>query len=162
MRVVWHIVVVVALLGAFVALPFFSSVNVKALESGDFNAVSSATAAVDAPDGHYTILINADRHTDKEVLADWMAFFSGEDVPLIMEDISCVAIESDPAGIEMAKSLQSRLPENRMTLRLENGVLALSKAEVGKFDTMVMSDDVADLFEATTLNDNPNVVVIHR
>ena len=162
MKVVWHIVAIVVLLGVFVALPFLSSINMEALRAGETDAVSSATAAIDAPGGSDTIFINTDEHPDKEVLADWETFFSGEDAPLIMEDITCVAVKSDPEGIEMAKSLQSRLPENRMTLRLEDGVLALSKAEAGKFDTMVMSEETANIFEAETLYDNPNVVVIHR
>jgi len=162
MRVFAHIATVVALLLAFVGLPaWLGGVNVSALLPG-VDAVSAATAIQDAPSGSYTILINRDLHTNDEVLGHWLDFLAGKDVPLIMEDVSCVALEGDVAGIEMANSLASRLPANQMKVRVENGVLVLSKAEVGRFDIMVMSDETAEAFGASTTYDLPFVEVVHR
>lgn len=162
MRVFAHIATVVALLLAFVGVPAWQGhVNVAALLSSAEDA-GAATDIHDVPSGSYTILVNRDLHTNAEVLGYWLDFLTGKDVPLITEDVSCVALEGDVAGIEMAYSLASRLPTNQMKVRVENGVLALSKAEVGRFDIMVMSDEMADAFGASTTYDLPFVEVVHR
>lgn len=158
-----HIVTVVALLVAFVAVPAWrAGVDVGALLSGTSDLVSSATTIQEAPSGTYTILINHDRHTDDETYAHWLDFLAGNDVPLIMEDVSCVAFAGDAPGIEMANSLASRLPANQMRVRVEDGTLALSKAEVGRFDIIVISDEAAQRYGASTLANKPFVGVVHR
>ena len=161
-KVGWHILTVGILAAVFLAIPLGSSGAFSALAGGGVDAVSSATTILAAPSAHCTIYINPGEHPDKSVLADWETFFSGKDAPLIMEDISCVALEGDATGIEMAQSLQSRLPENRMKLRIEQGVLALSKAEAGRYDTMVISDDMAAALGADAFMGGSDAVVIHR
>ena len=48
----------------------------------------------------------------------------------------------------MARSFQSILPENQMKIRTENVILMLSKAESGRFDVIVMSKELADVYDA--------------
>ena len=40
------------------------------------------------------------------------------------------------------KSFQSRLPENQMSVRLEDITLMLSKAQYGRFDVILMSREI--------------------
>ena len=163
MRVAGHIGTVVALLLAFFAVPaWLGGVNVAALAAGGTDLVSSATVIQEAPSGTFTIFVNRDYHTDESVLALWRDFLAGRDVPLIMEDVSCVAVEGDAAGIDMANSLASRLPANQMKVRVENGVLALSKAEAGRFDMLVMSDEAAARFDAQALDRMSNGEGVRR
>ena len=162
MKAILHIVTIGALGMLLLAVPLLANVYVDALVTGWVDVVSEATEIQETPDTGYTVFINADLHPDAKVLADWETFFSGEDAPLIMEDISCRVIEGDEIGMDVAWSLQSRLPANRMRIRAEEGVLAFSKAEAGWFDVMVVSDECAEMYCAFTLEDNENIVVVHR
>lgn len=161
MKVLGHIAVIAVLLLALVGAPAAYYGDFSKLLSPDLDTTSAATAIQDAPSGHYTIAINRDRHASS-VLPDWVSFFSGEDAPLIMEDIACVALAGDLSGIEMAQSLQSRLPENQMKLRVEDAILALSKAESGNFDALVISDEAASAYGASSLYKLDFVEVINR
>ena len=144
-------------------MPGSACVDVGSLAGTGVDVVSSASAIQAAPDGQFYILINRDRHPDEEVLADWVVFFEDrEAAPLIMEDISAVVCEGDEAGLEMATSLQSRLAENQMTLRVEQAVLATSKVRAGLFDAMVVSEAVLDAYEMGDVCDQADVVVIER
>lgn len=163
MRALSHIACIGALLLAFFGVPcWLGGVNVAALLPGAADLVSSATTIQEAPSGHYTIFVNTDLHTDAEVLELWKHFLAGEDVPLIMEDVTCVTATGDAAGIEMAQSLASRLPANQMRVYTEDGVLVMSKAEVGRFDIMVLSDEMAKSLDTSKLEANPRVEVVHR
>jgi hypothetical protein len=62
----------------------------------------------------------------------------------------------------MAQRLASRLPANQMKVRAEDGILMVSKAEVGRFDIMVLSDETAAALDVTELASDPNVEVVHR
>ena len=165
MRVFAHIATIVVLLGVLGGIPLAVYGNIPKIlgvATGQTDTVSAATTIQEAPSGHFTIVINRDLHTDKKVLGDWETFLSGKDAPLIMEDVSCVAMNGDSAGIEMAGQLQSRLPENQMKLQIVDPVLALSKAENGIFDILVMSDEMALAFGASSLEALPFADVIHR
>ena len=163
MRVFGHIACICALVLAFFGVPcWLGGVNLTALVSGSTDLVSSATAIQEAPSGHYTIFVNKNLHTDEEVLGLWKDFFAGKDVPLIMEDVTCVTANGDTAGIEMAQSLASRLPANQMKVRTEDGTLAISKAEVGRFDIMVLSSETAASLDTTSLERDSNVEVVYR
>ena len=164
MRLIPHIATMAIAAAVLLVVPFAAFANVDAMAGklSGVDTVSSATAIQDAPSGKYTILINRDKHANAEVLADWVTFFSGEDALLIMEDIDCMALAGDPGGIEMAESLMSRLPENQMKLTVSDPVLALSKADAGMFDAIVMSDEVADAMSAGTVSANQNVEVVRR
>ena len=165
MRAFAHIATIAVLLGVFLGVPlglFGNVAKITAFAEGQVDAVSGATEILEEPSGHFTVLINSDLHTDAEVLGNWETFLAGDPAPLIMEDVTCVAVEGDAAGIELAQQLQSRLPANQMKVRIEQGVLAMSKAEAGRFDIMVLSDEMAAALGASTLYGLPFVDVIHR
>lgn len=107
------------------------------------DAVSKATTIIDAPSGSFVVLLNEKKHEARQTADDWEAFFRGES-PLLMEDIVCDVIQSDPSGYEMADSYRSRLPENQMTIRQGEALLVVSRAEQGLCDVVVMSKETAD------------------
>ena len=128
------------------------------------DAVSSATAQpVSAGDmsGKYIVFINRGLHDKAGTTGDWEQFFSfTDDVPLIMEDITCKVAQLDSEGLDTARKYQARLPENQMKIEQEAGVMLLSKAELGRFDVMIMSEAAAKSYSAQTLYDKENILTI--
>lgn len=154
-NVLKHIVIVVTGVFLIVGLPFLCTDYFRAWASGDVDAITSATVVLDKPSGNYVVFINAAMHTDEDALEDWLTFFSGGDILYIWEDVSCSVASGDTAGIEMAQSLQSQLPENQMTILQENPTLLASRMDNGKYDIVVMSQEFADSYgvEATATDD---------
>ena len=128
------------------------------------DAVSSATAqSVSAGDmsGKCMVFINRELHDKAGTTGDWEKFFSfSDDVPLIMEDITCKVAQLDSEGLDTARKYQARLPENQMKIEQEAGVMLLSKAELGRFDVMIMSEAAAKSYSAQTLYDKENILTI--
>ena len=128
------------------------------------DAVSSATAKpVSAGDmsGKYMVFINRELHDKAGTTGDWEKFFSfSDDVPLIMEDITCKVAQLDSEGLDTARKYQARLPENQMIIEQEAGVMLLSKAELGRFDVIIMSEAAAKSYSAQTLYDRGNILTI--
>ena len=128
------------------------------------DAVSSATAQpVSAGDmsGKYIVFINRGLHDKAGTTGDWEKFFSfTDDVPLIMEDITCKVAQLDSEGLDTARKYQARLPENQMKIEQEAGVMLLSKAELDRFDVMIMSEAAAKSYSAQTLYDKENILTI--
>ncbi len=151
MRALRHTAVVGVTLLMLLGLPFFTSSTFRRLISSDPDAVSSATAIVDAPSGDYLVLINRSRHTNPENLAVWQDFFAGREIPFIFEDLVCGTASGDMGGIEMARSYQSRLPENQMKLEQVDPVLLMSKADAGRFDVIVLSAEAAEKYGAESV-----------
>lgn len=145
MNVIRHAAVVLAALLLLAGVPTWRTGYFQRKLSG-VDAVSSASVILDQPSGAYTVLINRDLHRDAENLKTWEAFFSGEEIGFLFEDISCAVADTDAAGLELAKSFQSRLPENQMKIRLEDSTLMLSKAQHGRFDVILMS---REMYEAS-------------
>ena len=143
-----HAVTVLAALLLLVGVPAYRTGYFQAKLSGT-DAVSSATVIIDQPSGAYVVLINPDRHPNRENLAVWEDFFRGEEIGFLFEDLSCVVADSDAGGLELARSFQSRLPENQMTIRLEDVTLMLSKARHGRYDVMLMSREFYDAWGAS-------------
>ena len=141
MKVIRHAGVVIAALLLLAGVPVCRTGYFQNRLSG-VDAVSSATMIIDQPSGAYVVLINRNLHPDAEKLATWETFFSGEEIGFLFEDISCTVADSDAAGLELAKSFQSRLPENQMSVRLEDITLMLSKAQHGRFDVILMSREI--------------------
>jgi len=161
-RIVLHIVTVVgALVASLLMGGFVAGVDYNTLFK-PVDLVTSATEMIDAPSGDFDIFINRRIHTDPEVLGHWVEFFKGNDVPLIMEDVSCTVSTGDMAGLEMAESLASRLPANQMKIRVENGTIAISKAEYGRFDVIVLSAETADALDVSKLSQDEYVEVVLR
>lgn len=125
------------------------------------DAVTGASTIItaDQVSGNYVALLNKDLHDKAGTTGDWTAFLNGES-PLIMEDIRCTVIEGDAGGLEMAKSFQSRLPENQMVITTQPGSIAVPKAEHGVFDLMILSEEAAEAFRISSISQNPNVVTV--
>ena len=121
------------------------------LDGDSPDAVSSATAqTVSAGDmeGKWVVRL----HDQADTTADWQKFFTFSDnVPLIMEDIICKVAEGDASGLETAKKYQARLPENQMKIVQEAGAMLVSKAELMRFDVIILSEAAADSYSAQTL-----------
>ncbi|MBQ7371635.1 MAG: hypothetical protein IJW67_07105 [Blautia sp.] len=164
MKGIRHMLWIVGLLTVFLVIPCFAFTDIPALAvnrlSGNVDGISSSSIVLDAPSGHYVVLINTDRHTDKETLDLWLDFFAGKEIPIIFEDISCVVAQQDAPGMEMAIACQSRLPENQMTIRQEDGLMMVSKAEEGGFDILILSEEIADVYSVSTLYEKENVKVV--
>ncbi|MBR1591562.1 MAG: hypothetical protein IJ666_00915 [Ruminococcus sp.] len=161
MKTIRHIIVITA--GTFILLgvPFLTSDYFRGILNGGTDAVSGASVTVDKPSGEYDVIINLDKHTDSENLSLWRDFFSGEDVSFIFEDIKCTSAKGDAGGIQLAENYMTRLPENQMILKTEDPTLMLSKAEYGKFDVIVISREIADIYKASSVYDMDNIEVIH-
>ncbi|MBR1739478.1 MAG: hypothetical protein IJ737_04210 [Ruminococcus sp.] len=161
MKILKHIVIVFVSLFLLLGVPYMTTPHFKALMSGEEpDAVTSASRALDKPSGEYVVLINKDRRKNEDTLKFWEDFFSGEEVGFVFEDIECRVPEGDTAGLKMAESFMSRLPENQMKVKSEDGMMLLSKAEYGMFDIIIMSAETADGFTASTLYDNEGVEAI--
>lgn len=159
MKLPGHIAAVAGALLLTVGLPVLRSDAVRTKLRGT-DAVSSASVIPPQPEGEYLVLINRDLHTDAETLALWQDFFTGDDSPIIFEDISCGTASGDAGGQQMADNFRARLPENQMRVRTEDGTLLLSKAEHGRFDVIILSADAADRYAAETLSALQNVETI--
>ena len=143
-KIVRSVLIIAAALAVLLGLPGLYFAGRSGLLSGA-DAVSSASLEIpDQPSGEYLVLINRDLH--RETLGDWKAFFTEAPVGVIMEDISCLTAKGDRGGSELAERYRLRLPENQMTLRSEDPTLLVSKAEYGRFDIIILSAEMADLF----------------
>lgn len=164
MRRALHIAAVIAALFLLLGVPCLGSPAFKALISGDTDAVSGATVALDQPSGEYVVFINTSLHTDETALTAWQEFFEtgeSDDIYNVFEDISCTVASNDPGGLEMARSFMSRLPENQMKVRTEDVTLMLSKAESGRFDVIVMSKELAEACSAERIPDKTQAELIY-
>lgn len=154
------------------SVALFGAIVIGVLTAGGYinwnsdspDAVSSATAqSVSAEDmsGKYVVFINRELHDKAGTTGDWEKFFSfSGDVPLIMEDITCKVAELDSEGLDTAKKYQARLPENQMKIEKEAGVMLLSKAELGRFDVLILSESAAKAYSAETLYGKDNILSI--
>ena len=159
MKIVRHICVITAALLLTAVFPLWHSGFFSRI-AGGADAVSSPTVVIDQPSGAYVVAINPALHTDSEKTETWKKFFHGDEIDYIFEDLSCVTAATDPAGFEMAKSFQSRLPENQMKLRTEDTTLMLSKASYGRYDVIVMSREFYDATGARSyLSERENLIL---
>ena len=158
-KAVRHIAVVVLALSLTLGIPVAMSVDISALFSAkeQADAVSSATMPLpEQPSGEFVVLLNRQKHTD--TIAQWQLFFSGGDAGVIMSDVDCRVAQSDTSAMQLARRYQLRLPENQMQLKAENGLLLISKAEVGLFDAIVMSKEMAERYQVATLSQQPDIL----
>jgi hypothetical protein len=162
-RLIGHIVSALMTVVILMGLPLMLSGNIGVLFGNKTDAVTSATKAVDKPSGEYVVFINTSLHTDETALRSWKAFFENGDTDGIInvfEDISCTVASGDEGGLEMAESFMSRLPENQMKVRKEDGTLMISKAENGRFDVIVMSKETAETMSAERIPEMTQAVML--
>lgn len=150
MKIIRHIIITLALLLITLTAPVILIIKSN-VASGKTDAVTSATVIIMQPTGEYVVLINKDLHTNEDNLKVWETFFTGGEIDFLFEDISCIVSDSDSAGLEIARSFQSRLPENQMILRTEDGALMLSKISGGYFDVAIMSAEFYDAYHVAEI-----------
>ncbi len=154
-----HIAVVLIALFLFLMLPVMHYVDVGAYLSGDLDAVSRASDEIpERPEGELIVLINKEKHG--KYLEEWNNFFLEQDVGVIMEDIHCLVMTSDPAGVQLAERYQARLAENQMTIRKENPVLVSSMGEEGMFDMIILSREASEDFGFSDFGENILVIEV--
>ncbi len=158
-RVFSHIIIIAVALILILGIPLLKNGRAVFGQKGP-DAASAASETLAQPSGEFIVIINKERHADPEALAAWQDFFAGKEIGILFEDIVCTVPKGDPVSMEMARSFQSRLPENQMTVKEEDGVMMLSKAEYGKYDILILSKEMADLFTAQTLKADPDTIWI--
>ena len=159
-RVLGHRIADILLVLLIFSIPLHRAGFPAKLFTNRVDAVTSASVILEKPSGEYIVVINQSFHPDKEKLYAWRDFFEGREIPVIFEDISCVVGASDSTGYEMARSFQSRLPENQMGIRTENPALMLSKADYGRFDVLLLSKEAANAYDFSELYDEDGYIII--
>lgn len=159
MRILKHLLIVGACLYVLLGLPFM--LLYPGAGQKDPDAVTSASVILEKPSGEYIVFINKGRRKDEETLKTWEKFFNGQEISYVFEDIVCCVADGDAAAARMAASFQSRLPENQMKIRREDGTLMLSKAEHGIYDILIMSREAAELYNVDKLSKRKDVLVCH-
>ena len=161
MRRLLHFAADLVILLVLLGTPMLCTDTGRAVLSGQPDAVSSASVITAQPSGNYVVLMNTDRHPDKDNLALWEQFFTGDEAPVIFEDIRCLTAVSDCGGRDMAESCRSRLPENQMTVQAIDTTLLFSKAEYGLFDCIILSQEAADAGAVSALSAHRNILMLH-
>lgn len=158
-KILKHFGIIAASLVLLLGVPLVCTGKAGSLFSGDLDAVSSASIILDQPSGNYIILINRELHQDEDNLDQWITFFSGGEILYIFEDISCSVANADLSGLELAKSFQSKLPENQMQVITEDATLLMSRADEGLYDIIIMSAEFAETYSAQTAYGDDDEVV---
>lgn len=159
MKILRHTITVLLVLLLLAGVPVYATGYVQKMLS-DKDTVSSATTIIEQPSGAYVVLINRDKHPSAENLAVWESFFSGEEIDYLFEDITCLVALEDSVGLELAASMQSRLPENQMKIEQEEAFIMLSKIDYGRYDVMLFSRDFYDLLgmDSSFLSDTDDLI----
>ena len=157
-KVFLHIIIVLAGVFVLLGIPFFSTEFFRNMISGT-DATTSASVVLEAPSGEFVVMINDSLHEDTSAV--WADFFMGSDYQNLFEDIDCWVAQGDTAAYELAKSYASKLPENQMTVKVENALFMLSRADAGSFDVIIMSQEYAKSYDASTVyKDNVTVLTV--
>lgn len=144
-RIIRHFIFIAAALMVCLGIPGLYYYRTGTLFHAGIDAVSAATAEIpDQPSGQFVVLLNTEKHPLTE--AEWTAFFSEQDVDVIMEDIRCFVSRDDAAGIELAERYRARLAENQMKIRSEDGTLIASRAGHSLFDVIILSKESAEQY----------------
>mgnify|MGYP007070019743 CR=1 FL=1 len=152
-----HIAADILIVFLLIGVPVLRYCDIKV--SGNYDAVSSASVVLpDSPSGEFLIFINKDYHED--TYAQWEDFFTGENMSVIFDDVSCLVPKSDKTGIEFANRYMAILPENQMSVRMEDSTLIASKITEGYLDIVIMSEEMADILKTDDTSVPDNIVVI--
>ena len=147
MKVLGHILAVSLSLFLLLGLPLLHFWSAGRLAISP-DAVSSATIDLpDTPSGEYVVYVNRQKHPG--TLDQWRAFFSEEDYGVLLEDVHCLIVDGDATGDQLARRYQARLVKDQMTLRRENGVLVASRLDSGRYDLVILSAEMAEVWKMT-------------
>ncbi len=154
----FHVLVTMVLTAVIVVVPVMLHIG-EIMGNGQADVVSGASMKLpEKPSGEYIVIVNRSLHEDS--LEDWKTFFTGKDLPVIFDDISCIVSQADSGGMQMAQRYQAQLPENQMKLRTEDLTLLVSKAESGYIDAAVFSKEIAQAMKLSTEKCSEKSVVI--
>ena len=159
-KILEHFCVIAAGLLVLFGIPLIRySDRLIALLGKDPDAVTGATMLIpDQPSGEFVVLLNRQKHA--ETLAEWTDFFLEKPVDVIFEDLDCIVIDADVSGIQLAERYQARLAENQMMISRQNGLLAVSKAQWGDYDVLILSKEFADVYTLSTVCEREETMVI--
>ena len=149
-RMLRHILADLGVVALVLGVPFFTSDWFRAKVTGA-DAVSGATTVIEAPSGDYLVLLNS---AALEEDAFWETFFVGDEVGYCFEDITCMIGSGDTGAADMAASFCSRLPEDQMRVRIEDITLMLSRADSGRFQVILLSQEMAERTGALSAVEN--------
>ena len=159
-RAATHAGIILLSLFCLYGIPFLNTSYFRRFAAGELDAVSAATTILDAPSGRYLVLINESVRLPDDRIEDWEKFFRGEETDLLFDDVTLSVASGDAGAMDMARSYQSRLPENQMTLKVEDPILMLSRAEAGRVDFAVMSMEASDFYHAEDIGSLPDMEVL--
>ena len=163
MKPIRQILIIAAGILLLLGIPFLCTDTGKArLCGGDAaDAVSSATIPMDAPSGEYVILIHEDTFANREKEEKWAAFFRGEDVIDVFDDISVSVADGDATALALAESYSSKLGANQVRIYSEDVTMLTSRADAGKFTIIMMSAEYAEHYHLeTAYNERTNVIYV--
>ena len=153
-----HVMLVTVVLMLLAGIPVLTHFDLFGT-TGDTDAVSTASIPLpDQPSGDFVVLMRTSMH--EETIDDWWVFFTGEDLPVIFDDISCLVAEGDVNGQQLAERFQARLAENQMTIRQANPTLLASRADAGVYDLIIVSAEMADAITLPTAYGRVETAVI--
>lgn len=153
-----HIIIVAIGVFFLAALPILKSFPILTFGIGADTLSSASYVVPDKPSGDFFVLINTSLHED--TIDDWSDFFSDKDYPVIFDDIKCLVAKDDLPGFLLAERFQAQLPENQMSLRTEDSMLLVSKAEAGLIDAAVFSREMAERLKLDLKGKIPGITVI--
>ena len=158
-HVAWVLALVVLLLAAGA---WTSGLNFGLLESqGVVEGGSPATDAEEAAQS-YVIFLNTRAHPDAAERAGWVALFSGDEASAVTGEACCLTATGDVAARNLALRLAGRLEPGQLCVREDDAILAVSKAEVGRFDILAMTSGVAEALDVSVLEADSSVEVVRR
>lgn len=160
MKIFRHVIVILAALFVTLGLPalYYHHAGTLFPSAGSDTVTGASLVLPDQPSGQFIILVDREKHPD--TLSVWSDFFSDRPTDVIMEDLSCMTVQGDVTGIQLAQRYQARLAENQMSIRTENPVLVASRAENGLFDVIILSQEAADTYQFCSVYAEKGVAVI--
>lgn len=157
-----HIAWVLALVSVFLAVGAWSSgfdVGLLAYQ-GVVEGGAPATAVEEAQS--YVIFLNTQAHPDAAERAGWVSLFAGDDASAVTGEATCLTAAGDDGATNLALRLAERLEPGQLTVKMDDPMLAVSKAEVGRFDILAMTAGMAEALDVSALEADSSVEVVRR
>ena len=171
LKILKHTLIVASLLFLFIGIPFLVKAdNLMNLGTIDAKASASIDLSQYNSKGEFTIIINKNSFSEKltnRLISyfdgtdrDSSIFITKKDILSNNDKIKMTVINKDIDGINMAKYYQGAIANGAaITLDSDEGIIVVSKLELGKLDLVCMSDAYQKVFN---INENiDNLIVLH-
>ena len=119
-----------------------------------------ATSGAGESGQSYVVFLNTRAHPDADERAGWVALFSGDDASRVTGAATCLTAAGDVDARNLALRLAGRLEAGQLSVRVDDAMLIVSKAEVGRFDILAMTAGVAEALDVSVLEADPSVEVV--